>query len=67
MGFNPLTDRPSPESEEFVAVSGLWLEIGAQRLDLECGDVSPLSNRATCRPVPKRGLVRALQIKAPPK
>jgi ABC-type phosphate transport system substrate-binding protein len=30
---------------------------------LECGDTSPLSNDATCRVVPKRGLVRALQIK----
>src|SRR5579884_47842 len=30
---------------------------------LECGDMSPLFFRATCRPVPKRGHVRALQIK----
>jgi hypothetical protein len=34
--------------------------------NLECGDVSPLSDWATYRPVPKRGLVRALQIKALP-
>src|ERR1700690_851835 len=31
--------------------------------NLECGDVSPLSHDATCRVVPKRGHVRALQIK----
>jgi hypothetical protein len=41
-----------------------------QCLDLECGDGSPLSDWATGRPVPKRGRVRALQIKpltaAPP-
>jgi 2-phosphosulfolactate phosphatase len=34
--------------------------------NLECGDTSPLSDWATCRPVPKRGLVRALQIRTPP-
>jgi hypothetical protein len=34
-----------------------------QSLDSECGDTSPLSHDATCRVVPKRGLVRALQIK----
>jgi prepilin-type N-terminal cleavage/methylation domain-containing protein len=32
-----------------------------QRHHLECGDTSALSDWATCRPVPKRGLVRALQ------
>jgi hypothetical protein len=32
--------------------------------DLECGDMSPLSDWATCRPVPKRGRVRALQTSA---
>ena len=31
-------------------------------LDLECGGTSPLSHDATCRVVPKRGLVRALQM-----
>ncbi|HZV36009.1 MAG TPA: hypothetical protein VFB72_15645, partial [Verrucomicrobiae bacterium] len=30
---------------------------------LECGGMTPLFFRATCRPVPKRGHVRALQIK----
>jgi hypothetical protein len=33
-----------------------------QRLHLECGGLTPLSHTATCRAVPKRGLVRALQI-----
>ena len=37
---------------------------GGQCLNLECGDKSPLSHDATCRVVPKRGHVRALQIKA---
>jgi hypothetical protein len=34
--------------------------------DLECGDTSPLFDLATCRQVPKRGLVHALQIKVLP-
>jgi hypothetical protein len=33
-----------------------------QCLDLECGGTSPLSQGATCRVVPKRGLARALQM-----
>jgi hypothetical protein len=32
----------------------------ARRKTLECGDTSPLSHGATCRPVPKRGHARAL-------
>ncbi|MCX6895593.1 MAG: pseudouridine synthase [Verrucomicrobia bacterium] len=32
--------------------------------DLDCGDMSPLSDGATCRPVSKRGHVRALQTTA---
>jgi hypothetical protein len=38
-----------------------------QRLDLECGDKSPLSDWETCLPVPKRGRVRALHIRTLPK
>ena len=37
-----------------------------QRLNLECGDTSPLSDWETCLPAPKRGHVRALQIKPLP-
>ena len=45
------------------------MKIGERKLEdrrwntrdvLECGDTSPLSRAATCRGVPKRGLVRAL-------
>jgi len=32
--------------------------------NLECGDKSPFSDGETCLPIPKRGPVRALQIKA---
>ena len=32
-----------------------------QRLNLECGDTSPLSDWETCLPVPKRGHIRAVQ------
>ena len=47
--MNSTTSRPkkSPSSK-------------AQRKTLECGDTSPLSDGATCRPVPKRGHARAL-------
>jgi hypothetical protein len=38
-----------------------------QWLNLECGDTSPLADWETCLPVPQRGHVRALQIKALPK
>ena len=36
-------------------------------IHLECGGTSPLSDEATCRLVPKRGHVRALQINADPR
>jgi len=40
------------------------LQIPKRPIYLECGDMSPLSHCATCRAVPKRGHVRALQIRA---
>jgi hypothetical protein len=43
-------------------MKNIFLKI-RRNLNLECGDTSPLSHDATCRVVPKRGLVRALQIK----
>jgi hypothetical protein len=47
-------------------VHEIRLESNAQHSDLECGDTSPLSPDATCRVVPKRGPVRALQSGALP-
>jgi hypothetical protein len=46
---------------EIRTLPGFW-----QRLNLECGDTSPLSDWETCLPVLKRGHVRALQMKALP-
>ncbi len=36
------------------------------RPDLDCGDVSPLSDWETCLPVPKRGHAHALHMAVPP-
>ncbi len=47
-------------------VHEIRLESNAQHSDLECGDTSPLSPDATCRVVPKRGPVRAVQSGALP-
>ena len=47
-------------------VHEIRVESNAQHSDLECGDTSPLSPDATCRVVPKRGPVRALQSGALP-
>jgi hypothetical protein len=41
-------------------------DLSAVRLNLRCGDLSPLSDWQTCLPVPKRSHACALQIRALP-
>src|SRR5882724_3722911 len=70
--LSPLTRRryvasAPPMTRARIATEIMALPLFWQHLDLECGDTSPLSNGATCRAVPKRGLVRALQMRMLPR